>query len=92
MHVALLLRAGGWSSRDSIHSKYVARQAVGGCIRSTKTTLIMLSLDDHLDHEALDIDQIDGICAPGLRGLPGRKERTHARTACRGTVSECVAQ
>ena len=48
-HVALLLE-----ELESLHSEYVALQAVGA---STKTTLIMLSLDDHLDHAALDIDQ-----------------------------------
>ena len=54
--------------------EYVALQAVGA---STKTTLIMLSLDDHLGHEALDIDQIDGICAPELRAQ-GEDARAHS--------------
>ena len=48
-HVALVL-----VELDSRHAEYVVLQAVGA---STKTRLIMLSLDDHLDHAALDIDQ-----------------------------------
>ena len=58
---------------EIFHSEFVALQAVGASTR----TLIMLSLDDHLDHEALDIDQIDGICAPELRAQ-GEDERAHS--------------
>ena len=68
-HVALLLE-----ELESLLSEYVVLQAVGA---STKTTLVMVSLDDHLDHGALDVDQIDGIYAPGLRAQ-GEDARAHS--------------
>ena len=71
-HVALVL-----VELDSRHSEYVVLQAVSA---STKTKLIMLSFDDHLEHEALDIDQTSMV---SVHGTQQRRERTEQAGAGR---------
>ena len=83
-HVALVL-----VELDSRHAEYVVLQAVGA---STKTRLIMVSLDDYSTTILIMRPSILTRTMEPVHQGSGRKERTHARTGCCGTVSDCVAQ
>ena len=76
-HVALVL-----VELDSRHAEYVVLQAVGA---STKTRLIMVSLDDYSTTILIMRPSILTRSMEPVHQGSGRKERTHARTRCCGT-------